>query len=261
MTPEHMAKYGDILSRGDQADKKILILGATPELRILAASMGAEVVCADFSLPMLEHMGGIVEKKMKGAVAREVWFKGDWIDIPFPQNYFSFAMGDLVSPFIAQKDIERFFQKIQRTLKPGGYFITRLHVLDGDIVSRSPEEFFDAFFREHDLGADLKTTLHLLNIKLLDWSWNRATGMTDRRNMIEMVRRYSRSAPADQGTILEAFIKEYSKGVDYYAETENDYENLMKKYFAIESKSIARDYAAPGYLSFYPLFVLKNSNT
>lgn len=118
-------------------DKKVLVLGATPELRDLAHKLKAKVTICDISLTMMMTMVDLMKYKKKAK--DEIWIRSDWLEAPLKYNHYDYVIGDFVVsniPFKLQND---FFKKIKSLLKPGGYFITRMEIVDHTKKSKVEE--------------------------------------------------------------------------------------------------------------------------
>lgn len=100
---------------------RVLILGATPELRDLCAALKADVTLVDVSFSMMEAMTSI----MKKSNPTETWVRANWLEAPLAENYFDYALGDLVILNLPIRMQEAFVKKIASWLRPRGFFITR----------------------------------------------------------------------------------------------------------------------------------------
>lgn len=261
MTIDEAAHYRDALREAARAGRplRVLILGATPALRILAAKEEAEVTCADFSLPMLERMGKFVEHKVRGATMRETWIRGDWLRIPLPQDYFDAVAADMALLFIGRDDRNLFLGRVKESLRLGGRFISRVHVVDATLRARSMQECLTAFFAR--VAPELRTPQEfnaVLDALLLDWSWNPETGRTERARMAETLAPIiAREADQKRRRSLSLFLKEYRSGIDFCAEPRADTECQLAAYFTIEKRQEAGDYAVPEFARHYPLYILR----
>ena len=84
---------------------KILVLGATPEMRDLAAKYGSEVVVCDLSINMIIAMTELMRKENKN----EIWIKASWITVPLKHNYFDVILSILCSISLIPSSKETFF--------------------------------------------------------------------------------------------------------------------------------------------------------
>jgi len=98
---------------------KILILGATPELRDLVAGDQTVVAVADVNKTMIKAMTLLRKKK-----SREKLIVGRWQNLPIKEKY-DLIIGDAPLNMLDNKDIPDTLNRIARVLKPNGYFLHR----------------------------------------------------------------------------------------------------------------------------------------
>ena len=153
---------------------KILILGATPELRTIAAESGAQkIFVADFSLNMLQGMQRYADT---GEWKKEEWLLQNWLGLTVELHSFDVILGDLVVRQIPTSLQGQFFKKIRDYLSPSGVFITRVQYKDTRIPTIPIEvlcgEIFD-FYGSLDKGegfSALRSRLYQrLQVSLFDF--------------------------------------------------------------------------------------------
>ncbi len=98
---------------------KLLILGATPELRDLPASLKFDVTVVDFNIEMIRALTPLRKTKSKEKVIVSWWQK-----IPLKDHY-DIVAGDVAVNMLDKKDIPALFKRINFLLAPGGVFIHR----------------------------------------------------------------------------------------------------------------------------------------
>ncbi len=103
---------------------KILVLGATPELRDLAAKYTKEVTVVDANLEMILAMTALMKSKNN----REIWAQANWLTMPLSHNYYDVILGDAVVSNVTWRDAHLFWKHLAEVLKPNGKFITRIFV-------------------------------------------------------------------------------------------------------------------------------------
>ncbi len=103
---------------------RVLVLGATPELRDLLYELKCEVTIIDAAAAMVQAMTGL--KKHRSAPEKVVI--SDWIDNPLKADYFDVIVGDIILANIPRQKQPEFLRGLARMLKPGGYFISRFFV-------------------------------------------------------------------------------------------------------------------------------------
>lgn len=102
---------------------RILVMGATPEMRDLAHAHSAEVTVADFSSEMIKAMVGLMKYKKK--TNEEVWVKGNWATLPLKAGYYDIILGDGVIDNVPWATHGQWLRHTRDLLKPDGAFITR----------------------------------------------------------------------------------------------------------------------------------------
>lgn len=106
----------------NQKTAKILVLGATPELRDLAAKYTEEVTVMDANLEMILAMTKLMRKKNPS----EIWLKANWLSMPLALDYYDVILGDGVVNNVAWSEVNIFWKHLAQILKPEGKFITRI---------------------------------------------------------------------------------------------------------------------------------------
>lgn len=114
-------KYLRVAING-QANPKVLILGATPELRDLALRNGCDTVALDFSAEVLEIMGDVMTYKND---AREKRVVGNWLEYQGEEYKFDAILADASLNNIPVAATAHFLNKLQTLLNQNGLFITR----------------------------------------------------------------------------------------------------------------------------------------
>jgi len=136
---ENIAYYEKILKKQIKGIKnpKVLILGATPEIRdMLAKHKNIEVVLADYNMEMVLAMNELVIKKN---FQNERWLKTSWIDMPLEKGYFDMIFGDYVLSQLPENLTNKFIGHIKSLLNKNGRFITRVIYYNPEIAM----SFFD----------------------------------------------------------------------------------------------------------------------
>jgi SAM-dependent methyltransferase len=95
-------------------DKRILLLGVTPELSVL----GRELVAVDNSPRMLAEVWPGDRENRRAVLA-------DWTDLPFETGSFDAVIGD-ASPNAAPDQVDEVLAEARRVLAPGGKLAFRL---------------------------------------------------------------------------------------------------------------------------------------
>ena len=107
--------------------KKLLILGTTPELRVVASDFVAHPMVADFSLPMIRATDIMLPRDV---VQKEEKLLMGWLDLPshIESHSCDAVVGDLVIRQIFSASTRVFLKGIHDIVKKGGVFITRTNI-------------------------------------------------------------------------------------------------------------------------------------
>ncbi len=84
-------KYLNLVFESGELPNRVLILGATPELRDAAIEIGVESVAVDVSKEMMDKFSSLM--KHKGHLLDKQIIK-NWLEMDFPKSYFGVVMGD-----------------------------------------------------------------------------------------------------------------------------------------------------------------------
>lgn len=117
--------------------KRILLLGATPELRdLLSEYPSSFVVVVDFSYMIIAELSKLLKKADPN---KEIWVKSDWRNLTFFDKTFDIIVGDIVILQFPPNAETHFLRATSDLLKPRGHFLTR--VLHRQKVSGSGPNF------------------------------------------------------------------------------------------------------------------------
>ena len=132
---------------------RVLILGATPELRDLVIRCGATSIAVDVSADMLEQLTAVMRYRNDG---RNLFIKADWLKLGelLQPGSFAAVLADCSLNNVPPDKHRPLFLNIARLLQPGGCFITRNFVY-------LPEKEVDT----------LATIQQKYRTKRLNWLW------------------------------------------------------------------------------------------
>ncbi len=120
--------YGELIANflKGQKNTKIMIMGATPELRRILYTYeilnNAKAYCVDINPAMYRAM---TEFLARADGLREEFKKGSWLANGFPDQYFDLVLGDEVICNVASTKHKKLFSEVSRVLKNQGAWITR----------------------------------------------------------------------------------------------------------------------------------------
>lgn len=245
--------YEDIL-RQVARKEKILILGATPELRDIAARFGSEIVVVDSSQDMIEKMTKFM-KSNRGV--NEKRLNVDWFSLSgvLKDNYFDVILGDLVLRNITAARQEEFLDKISRLIAPGGIFIARIHFINEGLVDLSPHSIVDeAFYSFRDRKDEALEDLVVS--RLFDKNTDFEKKEINKNSFFADMRDCSARAGEDRKktTVFNNILEKWSGKATWTQRTRREMESLLQKNFAIADIKKAYDHTDA---KFYPTYLLK----
>lgn len=116
----------------DEEDPNVLVLGATPELRMIALENRCRVTAVDESMIIINAMYDFMDYS-NVSEDREVIIKSDWLNMPLEMHNYDLAIGDgSLNELSTLEDYEKLLIKIKDLLKPYGYFSIRIGVIPDD---------------------------------------------------------------------------------------------------------------------------------
>lgn len=143
----------------NKKNPKVLILGATPELRDMVLKQDYNLTTVDMSPEMIEKMTGLMKYQND---PKEKIVQVDWLNLkPIKAGSVDLVMGDAVSANIVLAKQNQFFNEIKRVLKPQGHVLIRELVVLPEKKIRPPEEIVKEWRREKRHWFDLFFELHV----------------------------------------------------------------------------------------------------
>lgn len=107
-------------------NQKILILGATPELRDIALRHSTRPVVCDIDDRQLEAMAFFMEES-----GEEKFIQCDWLDIPEDEKY-DIILGDASLNMLTAESVEPFVSKNAKLVANNGFNIQRMGTSSGE---------------------------------------------------------------------------------------------------------------------------------
>ena len=102
---------------------RVLILGSTPEFRIMLSKYPSKVFLIDVNWEMTLAMTEIAAKIDPD---KEVWVKSSWTEDVFLQNHFDVILGDFTFGNLSFADQNKFFTNVCKCLKEDGLYLERV---------------------------------------------------------------------------------------------------------------------------------------
>ncbi len=236
--------------------KKILILGATPELRVIASDFTTNVTVADFSLGMLKAASHFVPRDIRD---KEKTVIANWLKLSsqLPEFSFDVVLGDLVIRQLPTDSMENFFKSIHSMLRPGGLFITRTNILNTFWKKQNPEKIILDGASEYCV-RQIPGAASTMFLRLYDHCTNPKTYSLD----VSLVNETFKSAvtKAPDGPVKEcvkSLWKDIGQPKASWTQIDGEVlESISKKYFEIGDKYFATDYPDG---EFMPLYVFRKA--
>lgn len=233
------------------AAQKILILGATPELRDLAQEGRAHVHVADFSSRMLHSMLRFTKCRDP---RKENWAEENWLRLLLPKNHFDLILGDLILQQVPPPLEPQLLEKIHSLLAPAGVFLGRFQYLGAEF---SPSNVERIITRELEKPIPDRQKLVPLKLRVLWCSADRQTRTLDRALSAQFIDEYTKKY-GTKNTLMESIKKNILRKEDAFRTwsplEEKELTRSLSRHFNIAERKTASDYEDSRY---YPIFALK----
>ena len=239
---------------GIDSNKKILLLGATPEIREIFSKNSSKITVADFSIEMMEEMTKLGYKINKN---KEEWIKIDWLNLDkfFEDNYFDFILGDLVLRNIETKYQSKFLNKISRLLNKEGIFITRIHCFNKKMINFKSENIIKNAFKKYSV---LKSKLieDLITSRLFDKNTNLKNKKINKEKFTNDIYNYlnNKTTSKREKVVLENILKKWRGKRTWVQNTKEELEKMFLDSFYINKNINSGDYIDS---EFYPVYKMK----
>lgn len=221
---------------------KVLIWGATPELRDLAHKYKAEVTVCDISLDMILAMTKLMKYKEK--LSKEILVKADWSTVPLQQEYYNVILGDAVNLNISWQKEKIWWQHSAELLQKGGVFITKMVYMVPKLHKKS-EGYLEKLLKKLKKRKPTFKDLAYLKLTLEGLGYNPVTKTASALNYKNLIFKYAKkfSFPKNKTkSLYEKFISVYSlnKHQQWRGPTKKEAEKEAKRYFRILSQKISQ---------------------
>ena len=245
-SPGEVVQYEQAVLSFSFNDSQLLrwgLLGATPEIRSLAAKYHREILCIDKDNGVFETLRSLVNPRYP-----EKFICSDWLAVEdiTPVDVF-FADGSL--NMLPPEKHEVLLRKIYNWLTPRGWLLIRVH-LAGPSRFTSPQEVF-AWHRKNKTGEPVFTATRTD----LDMLWLEPE--TLKLNFVEFHKKIKMLY--DEKLITQEEFEGYNKllqfnRIDLFYTTRERFEDLVSGLFHIESIRSGEDYTGCQY---HPLYILR----
>lgn len=259
--------YGLLIAKAlkNKKDAKIMIMGATPELRRVLytyeALNGAEVFCVDLNPAMYKAMTTFLSRSDH---YQEKYIKNSWLKTEFPDQYFDLIVGDEVICNLDDQLHLKLFQEMSRILKNGGIWIIRHNVYlpeDSKLTTRQILINLAEKIQEGEYCFQL--AMNIMYLRMFYYgSATRKFKNTMASHLIVMRKEYAKSLKNHKyNKIIKELLGLFEQNLipmagDYkwYILSEKESEKELEKFFSLENKVYSSDhlFAKNG-----PIYVLK----
>lgn len=147
-------KFLKIIQKND--DFKVLILGATPEIRDMLAKNKLSVTILDANPTMVKAMNQLVKTRNKN----EKIVIGNWLKMPFRDNMFNLIISDHPTSSLNLSQVKTLFSEIHRVLKPNEHFIVDVHI-NALLKPIGQNKFIDKYLKNKKWFADFDNNVWL----------------------------------------------------------------------------------------------------
>lgn len=136
----------------------VLILGSTIEYRSLCKALGIHPYVADFEKSNYETLTSYAKERFES----EKFLETDWLEIDL-ENKYDVIIGHRAFNVIGKEMMQKFFEKMYKSLKPGGVFYCKGNVLyEGEEgqLHRKIEKWSFKEGRKHPLFSYIEVDLY-----------------------------------------------------------------------------------------------------
>lgn len=171
---------------------KVLLLGATPQIRDRLNDLGCETSLIDLNLDMVLAMNSLMRTKP----AEKATVIANWLENPLQEGYFDVIIGDGVLPNVPFSERRKLLSEVNRLLKPKGIFLTRAFYMPKKSPYKSVEEILSHFEGKEPTGTNLTSLVWELQIFAYDPK-NHLGTITGPKALVEKFRAKSRFSVKD----------------------------------------------------------------
>jgi len=223
----------------------MLILGVTPELRDLALKEGFQVVAVDINLDVILKVSRFLKIKNR---KKEIIIKGNWLEIPFKENYFDLIVGHGSFNNLCPKDHEKLFKKLKEWLKSKGY-LWLLNIVYPEICFPSYQEYSNLYQKKKITQKDF----HAYNrfVAFRDKAYNPQTKELSGKKVFQNAKEFYK-----KGILKKKIFKVIQRRMVLINHTileESLWLKILRKYFKL--LSIKQPHSNKYTSSFYKVFL------
>ena len=231
--------YEELMLEGleGKEKKKVLVLGATPEIRnIIAKHDDIDVTIIDQNMEMILAMTELMTKENKN----EKWIQGNWLTVDYFNHYFDVVMGDLVICNILKDNQEQFISQIKRFLKHGGYWISRIYSICNYTEFKSVNQLLKEYDQKDKIGDfEISEFLRQAGITY----WNDKTQHIELKylgeelkSIMENQEKWNELSSKQKKIVQEVYDLFAPFNINFFITYEKETDKILGKSFIIEKK-------------------------
>lgn len=234
---------------------KVIVLGATPELRDLCLKHNCRVLAVDISLEITTAMDGAMEHHTPD---RDLFMRCDWLEMDkyLKNNNFDIILADGSLNNIAPEDHSKLLEILKKLLKPGGSFISRNTVFLPEREVRDIAEIVKEYKKGKNnwLGLLLELGYYSPLAKKVYNPSSKKFSFSKLFRLIEthLQQRTFSLAKVDREKLDN--LQKHGGKITHITFPKKEFDSLLKKYFRIISVGTCKKYA---FCRYAPIYFLK----
>jgi hypothetical protein len=234
----------DIRKIENNKNSQVLILGATPELRMLALKHQCKVTVVDINMMVIKAMEHLMDYKQVDK-NNEVIVISNWLDLSSEIGSFDLILGDGSINELGLDEHETLFLKLKQVLKPHGYVSTKIQLPYPD--GQDPMPMLDVLENYQRIPEQTKTNPFsdlVLKLFYSKESFDEKTRESSSKKVIEELHRLEnqKKIKRTEFEVLFEFF-EYIAAWDYRCTLPKraELEKILSKHFSIISKRLGEE--------------------
>ena len=204
-------------------DAKILILGATPELRDLVLKHKLTPICAD-----IHKKNFIALKKLMKYKGKEIFIHSDWLKLKGKEIY-DLIIGDTAFTMLPWKKWEDCLKRLKQIVKKDGMIIHRSDVRFSEDEKRTPLEIFQLYRKSKKKSPIFSSIIIPLYITFR----NREKEYCDSSKLIQKVEELAKKSLISEKECRGITDFLVAKGLKVIIPRKKEFEKMARKYFRI----------------------------
>lgn len=219
---------------------EVLILGATPELRMMALNHDANVTVVDINKMVIEAMDELMDYTNLDK-DREITLNSNWLDMPLQEDTYDLILGDGSINELKRAEYETLLIKLKHILKPRGYVSMKIQLPYSD--EREPMAMLDVLEDYKTQPAERKTNILsdlLLRLAYTSEVYDKASSEWSAKRIMDQLRKLhdQRKIEDVEFEALDDFFEFPEKwGYEATLPRRSELELMLNKHFSIVSST------------------------